>query len=377
MAAKVALLGTWDTKAQELDALARALTRAGVEPVKLDLSTNSPVTVSKREHLDRVLAAAQGKMQQLQERCVAFVAVGGGTGAELALALFRHLAPMKPKFLLAPLTFDPRVATSGMLISCLFSPIDIKGSGPLLLQMFEQLARQVASLKDVPERPRQGGAPRLAISVLGVTDAAANRLLAALGPAQNRASIFHANGFGGVAMGRMIQDQAFDFLIDLTPHELTRHLIGGDHAPLAARLQAMRTCPLIALPGGLNFVSLSPAEASAPNLRQRRRFHHSANFTHVALADAEMVKVAKAWAQLLNANPHPAHLIVPMGGFSSQDGPGGCLENLRLREICLQTLQAERRHFHLHQLDTHIADTQTARLVADLFRQWCAQHPPH
>ena len=377
MSAKVAILATWDTKGRELAQLEQIFIQANLYPVRVDLSTNIASSASKCEHMNRVVASLVPRLKKLQDECCAFVAVGGGTGAEMGLALLRHLAPLIPKFLLTPVTFDPRVATSGMLITCLFSPIDIKGASGMLHQVFENLVRQVSSSRhEIPRATANGPhvkpGPNLAISALGVTEPAINSILFALGSAQNRASIFHANGFGGVALGRLIKEREFDFLIDVTPHELTRHLIGGAHAPLEGRLRAMQTCPSIALPGGLNFVSLSPENAGKAEFDKRRRFKHSAAFTHLCLTENEMVRVATEWANILNSADRPPQVIIPMGGFSTQDRPGGCLENPRLREICLQVLESERQNFHLHPIEAHIGDQETAKCVARMFFEWSA-----
>ena len=404
LAAKIALLGTWETKARELSILETILTRTGLTCVQVDLSTYSAFTTPKHQSLSRVQSRIIPKLLNLERECQAFVAVGGGTCAEMSLGLFQCLAPLTPKFLLAPVTFDPRVAISGMLVSCLFTPIDIKGSGTLLEHTFHVLAQQLKRTPSTPPQhaqelfvPRkdlkqssrstvqQIGNPNslppvvspknkqnitIALSALGVTEAAVSNIMAALGEMGNRASVFHANGFGGVALGRFATMGAFDFLIDATTHELTRHYVAGVHAPLGLRFEAMQFCPSISLPGGLNFLSLGPIDTLEAAWRVRQTFQHSSHFTHVTLSESEMAKVAQAWADILNASKHPAHIILPMGGFSSQDCPGGYLENPTLREVCRTILKAAQTNYYLHELDTHIGDPGTARCVADLFTRW-------
>lgn len=368
MGRRIALLGTWDTKANELGHFERLAKEAGLEIIQIDLSTNLPATNDKSTHLKRVRDDVTPLLQGIEQKCDAFVAIGGGTGAEISLQLFQHLGPMTAKFLLAPFTFDPRVATSGMMVTCLFSPVDIKGSGPLLNQAYQQLVGQLTSHAVAEaELPKS---PHIALSALGVTEPAITNTLNALEPAQSNISVFHANGFGGVSLARLIDDQTIDFLIDLTPHELTRHLIGGAHAPLGARLSAMSACPSISLPGGLNFLGLGPLKEIDPVLRKRQLFEHSANFTHVVLDEAEMEQVAHRWAELLNASSHRKQVVLPMRGFSTHDAPGGVLENPNLREICRDIVTSNCHHFQIHELDAHINDAETATIVADLFNDW-------
>ena len=179
-------------------------------------------------------------------------------------------------------------------------------------------------------------------------------------------TVFHANGYGGAALSRMIEQGSFDALVDLTTHEMTRILIDGPHVPMPTRFSAAGNAgiPQIMLPGGLNFLGLDAIETVAPEHLERPHYRHSGFFTHVKLTGDEMERVAASLCEHLNASPLASHLIVPMGGFSHQDHPDGAICDPALREAFLGTatrILDERTE--IVQTDAHIGDPAVALLI--------------
>ena len=98
--------------------------------------------------------------------------------------------------------------------------------------------------------------------------------------------------------------------------------------------------PIVICPGGLNFLGLGPLDSLSPEHRARPHYQHSPSFTHVAISIDEMRMCIRALLEYLRPSRRPITLLVPMGGFSSEDRPGGALENPDLRTALLECAQA-------------------------------------
>ncbi|MEM1303200.1 MAG: Tm-1-like ATP-binding domain-containing protein, partial [Pseudomonadota bacterium] len=171
---------------------------------------------------------------------------------------------------------------------------------------------------------------------------------------------------GGAAYARFITRGAFHTLIDLTPHELTRIMLAGACVPMPERFTAGRHLPRVVLPGALNFIGLGERRLVPPAYLERQHYEHSGYFTHVKLTQDEMARVATQLIADLNAASGPRHLIVPMGGFSHQDRPGGAIEDPNLRMVLLEHARGGLApDVGLTVVDAHISEPPVTAAIAD------------
>lgn len=362
--ARVLLIGTAETKARELGALAMALAAHGltVDPVDISLGAGRAV-LPGAEKLAAMVQRATVALAEAGARtggCVAAVGLGGGTGGEMALAVLRGLPADLPKLLVTTLACDPRAALADCGVILVPTLCDIEGAHPILQRVFETTAAMVAGLTRVRSIP-PGDRPAVAVSSLGATGPAATAIARGLADRGAEPVLFHANGYGGAAMARFLRDGHGAGVIDLTVHELGRMRIAGACAPMQDRFTAGGALPRVVLPGGLNFLGLGALGTLSPDHRARPHYTHTTEFTHVVLTEAEMAEQAAALADALNAATGPTHVLIPMGGFSHEDRPGGAIEAPDLRSIVAETLDAAARTFTVERLPHHINAPDTAR----------------
>jgi uncharacterized protein (UPF0261 family) len=117
------------------------------------------------------------------------------------------------------------------------------------------------------------------------------------------------------------------------------------------------------LPGALNFIGLGQKEILPKRYLERPHYQHSALFTHVKVTEDEMARVSHELAQSLNALKGPSTVILPMGGFSHHDRPGGAIEDPILREVCAEILEAEVQNAPVIRLDTHISAPEVTNCI--------------
>ncbi|MFV0359217.1 Tm-1-like ATP-binding domain-containing protein [Tropicimonas sp.] len=361
MAGPVALLGTYETKPEELAALSAAFQEHGLAVVRVDLSLGAGGQVlpgdEKLRRMGEAVDRTVGEISAANPSAV--VAVGGGTGSEMALRAMRQLPLDLPRFMITTLPFDPRGAVADSAITLVPTLCDVQGMNAILRRVFQRTAAMVAGVvgSDTPApAPRRS----VAVTMLGVTQGAGEEILRLLRTQGHETSAFHASGFGGAALTRFAQAGMFSGLIDMTVNEAVRLHVAGAHVPMPARFTCASALPRVLLPGAMNFLDGGALDQLRPEWRERPHYRQSSYFTHVKLTEPEMVRVATALAADLNTSTAPCEVLLPMGGFSSEDRPGGAIEDAALRECAAAVFEAEARSYSVTRIPSHISAPETA-----------------
>ena len=358
----VLVLATLETKTSETEYLVDCLTAQGVDARVIDISLASDGVVldstAKLAAMEATVAAVSGQIADaLAEDVRAVIGLGGGTGGEIALNILRGLPVTFPKVLITTLPFDPRIAVADSSIILVPTLADICGLNATLRAVLENAAALTAGLCATFRKPDASVSKRsVGITGLGATEAAVSALVSRFAMGGREATVFHANGYGGAAFARLAGRGAFDAIIDLTPHEVTRIHIAGAHVSMPDRFSAGGDLPRILLPGAVNFLGLGAKSTLPSAYLERPHYQHSGYFTHAKVTPDEMATVAEILVGALNDAQGPRALIVPMGGFSHQDRPGGAIEDPELRaiffEVAREGLDAQ---VTLDVIDAHIS----------------------
>lgn len=361
--ARVLVLSTLNTKREETDYFLSHLAQHGVHGEVIDLTLDTGGKIldgeGKLAAMEAAVLRAEASVEaELSDRVHAVVGIGGGTGGELALRVLGSLPITFPKVLVTTLPFDPRYVAADSSIVLVPTLADICGLNATLREVLENAAALTAGLCQTRRLPGVCLEEKsIGITALGATDKAVSPLVETLQARGEECTVFHANGFGGAAFARFADRGAFKAIVDLTPHELTRQHVGGIYVERDNRYTAGGDLPRVVLPGAMNFIGLGEKSVVDPNLLKRPHYVHTGYFTHIQLSEAEMWSVANELCKVLGRNSGPTTLIVPMGGFSHQDRPGGAIESLALREIFLETVRSRMPdHINIEVLDAHISD---------------------
>lgn len=366
------LLATYDTKAEEAEYLIRALAALGVDVDRCDISLHAKGAQWGPD--DKLKGMADATQRAIAEIAATkakgrrmVVAIGGGTGGQIALQVLRSLPVSMPKVLVTTLPFDPRYIIADSSIVLVPTVADLCGLNATTRTALDQAAAIAGGLfhSTLPTGPIPL-APSIGVTSLGVTGPGTDALCARLRSHGDEVTVFHANGFGGAAFTRWAQIGAFKAVVDYTPHELTRNYIAGAHADMPERFTAMGHLPRVVLPGGVNFIGMGEAVLLPDAYKSRPHYAHSPLFTHVQCAEAEMVKCADVLGEALTQAKAPVRVLIPMGGFSSEDRPGGTIESAELRHAFADRLEA---HIPLTRLPGHINDPDIAHAAADMLRE--------
>ena len=368
----VLLLATYDTKAEEAAYLMGALQALGVAAERCDISLHAGGehwdAPRKLEGMDAAAARALDRIAfapQQGRRMV--VAIGGGTGGQIALKVMRSLPIEMPKVMVSTLPFDPRYEVADNAIVMVPTMADLTGLNATVRQALDRAAAIVGGLYHATlPTGRVAVAPSTGITALGITGPGVDALSNRLKREGRETTVFHANGFGGAAFARWCAASAFDGVVDYTPHELTRLYVAGVHAPMPARFTAYRDLPRVVLPGGVNVIGMGQDHLMPDVYRARPHYSHSPLFTHVQCTPEEVRKCAGVLAEALAQGRGPARVVIPMGGFSSEDREGCSIHSPKLRAVFAEALEdALPPEVRVRRIDAHINDPAAAHAAAD------------
>jgi uncharacterized protein (UPF0261 family) len=368
----VLLLATYDSKEEEAAYLEAALARLDVPSERVDLSLRAQgVQWSAAGKVESMGLAAQRAIDEIAfrpwhgRRMV--VAIGGGTGGQIALQVLRALPIEMPKLLVSTLPFDPRHALADNAIIVVPTVADLTGLNATVRQALDRAAAITAGLftAELPQG-RVATQPSIGVTALGVTAPGVDALNRRLRAQGHETTVFHANGFGGAAFARWCRAGAFSAVIDYTTHELTRLHVAGIRVDMPDRFTVAGALPRVVVPGGVNFVGMGEPRLMPEAYRARPHYRHSPLFTHVKITREEAARCAFVLASALSEGSGPCTVLVPMEGFSSEDRPGGAIEDPDLRHVFADALeQALPPHIPLTRLPWHVNDARCAEAAAD------------
>lgn len=368
--ADVLILATLATKADEARYLQGQVRDLDLSCTMIDVSLDAGGRVldgaekfgAMVDAADRVLAQV---LEATQHSAKVVIGLGGGTGGEIVMNVLRALPITFPKLLVTTLPFDPRAALADNSIILVPTLADLAGLNVMVREALENAAFMAAGLcKKSRTDELLDISPSVGVTGLGATEGAVSPLIAALSAQGRESMVFHSNGYGGAAFARFAKNGAFNAVVDLTPHEITRMHIAGAHVAMPERFSAGSDLPRVVLPGAMNFIGLGQLDLIPEQYLARPHYAHTAQFTHVKLSLDEMAQVTTILAQALNAMDGPVSVILPMGGFSHHDRPGGAIQDQKLRQVCHDTFQADLdKNIRVTVLDAHIFEASVTETI--------------
>jgi uncharacterized protein (UPF0261 family) len=388
VAARILVLATLDTKADETVYLTRAIRSRGHEVVVADLSlqsgaTTPPPDVSREEiaraadvaledlealpraeAMEVVARGAASLVAQLvmEGSLQAAVAIGGGTGTWLANEILAALPHGFPKLIVSTLT--GRDASRD--IAVMPSVVDLAGVNRLLAPVLANAAAAVCGMAEGVEVEELPQRPTIALTMFGVTTEGAMHVRRFLDEAGCEVVVFHANGAGGQTMERLVREGAFEAVVDWTTSEITDELNGGICTAGPHRLEAAAECgvPQVVVPGAVDVINVL---APIPDRFRGRTHHwHLPNVPLIRTSVSESERIGEWMAEKLNAARAPARVLVPTLGFSALDKTGGAFHDKTADEAWARALRAALRNdIPVVDMPHHINDEKFARATAD------------
>lgn len=403
-AAPVWVVGTFDTKGEELHYIAQLLRAAGLAVRTVDIGTSGvaspagPADISAADvaamhplgagavlgHSDRgqaVVAMGAALCRLVQQALAqgrsgaapgirAMLGVGGSGGTSMVAPALRLLPIGRPKLLVSTMAagnMAPYVEVSDL--TSVFPVTDIAGLNSVSRVVLANAAHALAGmvLHTPPPAPADDK-PALALSMFGVTTPCVQALRGLL-QAQFDTQVFHANGPGGRALEALAAAGLLRGVVDVTTTEVGQHLAGGvcDAGPGRLDAAARHGLPWVGSLGALDMINFG-ARHTVPARLEGRRFHvHNADVTLMRSNADENAAAGRRIAEQLNRSPGPVRLLLPLGGLSMLDRPGQAFHDPEANAALFAAVQQHfqpSEHHQLQALPVHINDPAFAEALA-------------
>ena len=387
---KAYVVGTFDTKAEELRYVSVLLQDAGVATVLVDVGTKfssadadvSAETVASYhpDGVDAVFRAGErggavnamrDALQTYIQTCTdigGIIGLGGSGGTAIITPTMQRLPIGMPKVMVSTLAsgdISRFIDVSDIIM--MFPVTDIAGLNRISRIVLGNAAHALAGMMvwDVPKP--DADKPSIGISMFGVTTPCVQQLTASLS-SRFDCQVFHANGPGGRALEALTASGMFRGVVDVTTTEAADYLFGGvcSAGPNRFEAAARAGVPWVGSCGALDMVNFWAADTIPEHYRGRLLHSHNAHVTLMRTSADEMVIIGKWLAEKLNQSQAPVRLLIPEGGLSMLDAPGEPFFDPEANEALFTSLEQTFQVSDTHQIDRvphHINDARFVEIV--------------
>jgi uncharacterized protein (UPF0261 family) len=399
----ILVIGTYDTKSDELNYLRSCIERQGGRTVTMDVSVlghpPQPTRISKHQVAEAAgssieTAASSGDentamqmmaigasrlTRQLYDdgKIDGMIALGGTMGSDLALDCARALPMGVPKYIVSTVSFSPLIPAVRLSadIQMILWVGGLYGLNSVCKSALSQAAGAVLGAARAVEPPRRDR------PVVGMTSLGSSCLsyMTLLKPALEKrgfeVAIFHATGMGGMAFENLAAEGVFAAVMDFALPELGNLMVGSIvNAGKDRMLNAGRSgVPQIVAPGCIDLIDFA-AWQEIPERFKDRPFHaHNRLIASAALTQEERRETAREIGRRLSGSKAPAHVILPNKGIEEWDKEGQpAYDPEGLSAFLDEMRSAIKLPVGLTEIDAHINDQLFADTALDIFDAWVA-----
>ncbi len=399
----ILIVGTYDTKDDELSYLSQVICNQGGKVLSMDVSVLgdpvNPTDYSKHDvareassSIDEAIASEdENHAMQIMARGASLLAarlhqeqkfdgvilLGGTMGTDLALDVCSALPIGVPKYIVSTVSFSPlippeRIAADTQMILWAGG---LYGLNSVCKASLSQAAGAVLGAARSVE-PLDRSKPLIGMTSFGKT---VLTYMVSLKPALEargfEVAVFHATGMGGRAFESLAKQGAFACAFDFATQELGNHINGSAISAGADRLTNAGAAgiPQLVAPGCYDLVDLVGWQSMPEKWKDHPQHAHNRLLTSVVLNADERRAVAKAHCEQLSKAIGPVKFLLPLGGCHEWDRPGADLHD---GDGLAAFIHAMRDHcpanVELVEINAHINDPEFADVALKCFDQWIA-----
>jgi len=399
MKKKIVIIGTADTKGEQLRFLKDRIESSGHEAILMDISMGghpsyqAEITpeeiarlaggdlkeiVSSRDRSAAVNTMTMGAQQKSldllsKEELHGIVALGGAT---IALAGSRVMSKLPfgiPKVIGTPAAMPAYVSrwfgANDLTVMQLI--MEVAGMNDLVKNALAQVAGAISGMVEeaYDYRSLRLPYPSIAITQVGFSDQCAKNVERLLEEKGYHVFPFHAQGVSDRAMDRLISQGFFNGVIEIVPAGLVEEKFKGNRAAGMERLDAAleRGIPQVWAPCCLNLTGAGPTRTNREKyLATGRVFEIDEIRAMTRFPTDELVIGAHLYAEKMNRAKGPLKLVIPLRGWSSIDREGSILYDPAEDRIFVEELKKNlSTDIEIEEVDCNLEDMETARVLVD------------
>jgi uncharacterized protein (UPF0261 family) len=392
---KIYVIGTCDTKGDELRFACDCVKRAGGKPVLVDVSTATPdggpdvtaaqvashhpqgksgvLGLSDRGQAVTAMAEALKRFLLSRKDIGAVLGLGGSGNTTIVTEAMRALPIGVPKVMVSTLASGNVAGFVGPTdIMMMHAVTDIAGLNAISRTVIGNAAHAVAgmALHKVPKARKQK--PAIGYTMFGVTTQCVSLIRQAMEPA-TESFVFHATGTGGQSFEKLADSGFFGGVFDMTTTEVADYLVGGVLPCTADRFGAFarNAIPYVGSVGACDMVNFG-ARDQVPWQFASRNFHiHNPHVTLMRTTPGENARIGAWIVERINRMKGPVRFLLPLQGVSAIDLPGQPFHDPEADAMLFDAIRngwETSRKRKLIELDYHINDPRFADAAVKAFK---------
>ena len=400
----ILIVGTYDTKNDELEYMAERVTALDGGILTMDISVlgnpEKATDISKHQVAEAAGSSIQLAIDSGDENTAmqimangastlakslyakgkfdGVVILGGTMGTDAALDICQALPLGVPKYVVSTVSFSPLIPSARLSadIQMILWAGGLYGLNSVCKASLSQAAGAVLGAARAVELP-MGNKPVVGMTSLGSSCLKYMKLIKpALEQRGFEVAIFHATGMGGMAYESIARDGGFACVMDFALPELGNLLAGsvingGEDRMLNAGASGI---PQIIAPGCLDLIDFAGWQ-EIPEQYSDRPFHeHNRLIKSSGLNPEERRETAREMAKRIKSSNTPAHVILTNEGIEEWDRPGEPAHDPEgLLEFCDEMRKVMTEPIRFTELDCHINDQEFADKALEIFDAWVAE----
>ncbi len=391
----ILLAGALDTKGVEYQFVRELLHDQGLETILIDVGVLGEPAVAPDIDHDEVARAGGSDIAALRAagdktlamrtmttglarvvtrlhdegRAGGILAMAGSGGTVIATAAMRALPVGVPKVMVSTVAagdVGPYVGTKD--ITMMHSVVDVAGINSISRAIYANAAGAIAGMVRQERPAAAADRPIIAASMFGNTTKCVDHARSLLEAAGYEVLVFHATGTGGRTMESLIADGYVRASLDITTTELADEVCGGVLSAGPDRLLAAAHAgiPTLLVPGCVDMANFWAVGTVPDRYRDRRLYEWNPNVTLMRTNVAENRQMGALIARAANASTGPVAVLVPLGGVSQLDSPGGEFWDPEADGACFAAIKENLQEgIPFYEMDANINDPAFAeRAVA-------------
>ena len=399
----ILVIGTYDTKDDELTFLADVIHAEGGQVITMDVSVlgepSKPTVYSKHDVAQEagssiaaaIASGSENHAMQIMARGAALltarmltegrfdglIILGGTMGTDLALDVCSAVRLGVPKYIVSTVAFSPLIPAERLAADTqmILWAGGLYGLNSVCKASLSQAAGAVLGAARAVQMP-DPDKPLIGMTSLGNS---ALKYVIPLKPALEargfEVAVFHATGMGGRAFESLARRGAFACVFDLCTQELGNHANGSIISAGADRLTnaGLNGTPQIVTPGCYDLVDVVGWQPLPDKWSEHMKHEHNRLLTSIVLDDDERRFVARAHSTQLAKATGPVAMLLPEQGLGEWDRAGAELHNQAgLNAFLLELEQTLPSNVVAHRIDCHINDAEFADKALEVFDSWRA-----
>ena len=394
----IALVGTLDTKGEEIDFLRSLILKKGGRVIIADTGVLGKPYLQADISRNEIAAAGGAEIGTLKEKedeafaqeimasglkkiilslvetkkIQGFFAIGGGQGSVIVAPVLKSLEIGFPKLLVSTKVSQAGVRPYAGSKDVLLMPsvADLAGLNSITRSVLTNAAGAILGMVEM-EVPEIDHRPRVIMSMNGTVTGCGLVVKGMLEEKGYEVLVFHSIGTGGEALEDFVKTTEVVGVIELAVNEIGNELLGGLASAGPDRFTAAgkRGIPQIVVPGTADLINFLGPETVPPRYRRRRTFAHNAQANSIRTNNRDNRILGRTVADKLNQSRGPVAVLWPKRGLSSLSyKKGKPFWDPNADKALLKSLKDHLdARIPLKELDFYINDAGFARAVFEAF----------